>query len=569
MANDELVVGRVRIEAALTAMLPEGDAAQQIEAILDRPDMEGYIEALDARVFYQLIHDAGWEQAVDLVPYATPSQLQSFIDLDAWRADRLVPTRLNRWLQVLIEDASDEHLSRVVRELDSEVLAIYFKANVEVYETEEGQIPDWLPMHAKLSPDAIYAIVYVGEDEETFGVMWALLLRLYEVDRVLAWTLLEAARWELASDMEEHALRWRMTRLEELGFVSREEAYAAYKWLDPAKTLAQLEAGELGRWTSTHTPESLDMPAVMRSELGSEFYLVRVMEQIEDERFLSSLLYELMILQNRVMLADGLEPGELAAGREVIRRTMGYASLGLEYLSRGRMERAREVVEVVPARDLFRVGFTMASQLQKQARQLITRPTLTLVDDAPHGLAGEADVALLESLLRQRPTWAKDEATFDIFRSQEQVDEAALRLGKLAFKQLWLFVLQGATPDALVDLVSGGELITGPEMLTIDLLFATWLGSALVRGGRGDCRRPLTLAELQALSGALREAPWQAAGSAAFFTQLLDEVAARVPGAGRRLMTLWLDETLARLVDEFAAVERWEEVLPASGVVLV
>jgi hypothetical protein len=569
MVNDgELVVRRERIEAALTTMLPEGDAAQQIEAILDRPDMEGYIQALDARVFYQLIHDAGWEQAADLVPYATPSQIQNFIDLDAWRGDRLVPTRLNRWLDVLIEEASDEHFQRVCRELDPEVLALYFKANVEVYEAEEGgQIPEWLPSHARLSPDGIYAIVYSGEDEETFVVMWRLLWRLYELDRVLAWSLLEAARWELTSDMEEHALRWRTARLEELGFVSREEAYAVYKWLDPAKTLERLEAGELGYWTTTHTPEYLDMPAVMRSELGREFFLVRVMEQVEDSAFLSAMLYELMILQNRVMLADGLEPGELSAGREVIRRTMGYASLGLEYLARGVEARGVEVVRAVPVRDLFRVGFTMAAQLQKQARQLISRPTLTLVEEAPHGLAGEADVALLESLLRQRPTWARDEATFDIFRSQAQVDEAALRLGKLAFKQLWLFVLQGATPDALIDLVSG-DVVTGPEQLTIDLLFATWIASGLVRG-RGDCRHPLTLDELALLSEKLREAAWQADGVAVSFGPLIDEIGGRVPGAGRKMMTLWLEETLARLVDELAPVTRWDDVLPASGVVLV
>jgi hypothetical protein len=569
MANDELMVGRARIAAALTAMLPEGDAAQQIDAILDRPDLEGYIEALDARVFYQLIHDAGWEQAVDLLPYATPSQIQCFFDLDVWRGDRLVPTRLNRWLEALVNDAPDEQLQKVCRELDPEILALYFKTNVEVYETEEGQIPDWLPMHAKTSPDGVYAIVFMGEDEDTFGIMWGLLLRLYELDRVLAWTLLEAARWEMVSDMEEHALRWRTARMEELGFVSRDEAYASYKWLDPARTLARLEAGELGGWRGVTAPEALDMPAVMRSELGEEFFIVRVMERVEDTGALSAMLYELMVLQNRVMLADGMEAGELAAGREVIRRTMGYASVGLEYLARGEEARGVEVMEVVPIRDLFRVGFTMVAQLQKQARQLITRPTLTLVDDAPHGLAGEADVALLESLLRQRPTWARDEATFDIFRAQEQVDEAALRLGKLAFKQLWLFVLQGATPDALVDLVSGGDTITGPEQLSIDLLFATWVGSALVRGGRGDCKRPLTLAELPQLSAALRAAPWAAAGAHAHFHELLDEVATRVPGAGRRLMGMWLDETLARLVDEFAPVTEWAEVLPAAGVVLV
>ena len=53
------------------------------------------------------------------------------------------------------------------------------------------------------------------------------------------------------------------------------------------------------------------------------------------------------------------------------------------------------------------------------------RPTLSLVDGEPYALLHEDDAALMEGLLRQRPTWAGDAHTFDLFRDTQQVDDAA------------------------------------------------------------------------------------------------------------------------------------------------
>lgn len=559
------------LSAIARPMLPIQDAAQQIKALIERDDTAAAVQALDPQTLFNLIKTAGFDQGVDLIPYATPDQIQAFFDFDTWRRDELLSVRMHRWVGALIEETSDAQFKQVVRELDSELLAIYFKRGLQVYLADNGRIPDDVPDEAVLSPDLQYAIIY-PEDETHATNLRNLINRLFELDRVLAWTLIEAVRWELVSEMEEYAYRWRNARLQDHGFVPKEEAMAVYRLLDPVALREQLEQAQQrdqalpSTKPSLQTPAHQDLPTVLTSEFSDEFFILQILGVLEDPEQVRALLYELHGLVNRTLTADGIEPGELNSGRQVIRRTLGYLSLGLEYLSRADHERAQVIVQQLALKDILRAGYTIVVRLQHQARQLLHRPTLTMVDGQEYSLLNDHERALMEGLMRQRPTFAQSPEDFDLFKRQSQVDQAALRLGEIAIKQLWLFGAQRQSIEQLATLIYHDSLLVEPVDVTFDMCMTTVIAMLMARGQ--PALTPLTPADFSTLLEALAHAPWEA-DPAAYFNPILTEATRVLPTNSSPLLARWIMQRVEALKDELGALKDPQDALIVRTLVLL
>lgn len=532
--------------------LPEGDPVEQIDAILDRPDAVEYIKTLNPHSLFRLIKRAGFDQGVDLIPYTSPRQLQVFVDLDCWSDDRLDTDRMATWLAVLVADADDQHFRRAMRDIDPEVIGLFFKKNVVAIEiVEEGEIPPGMPENTELSPDNAYAIAY-PEDEDLAALMRALVDRLYFVDHGLAWTLFEAVRWELTSEMEETAFRFRTSRLEEFGFVERTEALEVYATLEPVEFRNRFEEGQLDEKPAVSPPDTFDVPAVISDNIDDQFYVFTILDSIDDDETVQRLCTELISLTNRTMVADGIEPGELETGREVVRRSAGFLSLGLEFVARADDDTARTALESIPLRSLFRVGYSITANLQKRAGDLEDRPTLSLIEGVPYSLLNPDERALFEGLAEIRPTFGRDEVTFEIFKNQDQVDRAALRIGMVAFKQLWLFGVTDHSVEQLAEMVYDGPLLNEPDTVTFDAFFTTAL---MTHGLHGEPElRGLTENELRNIPALLRDEPWDE-DPVGYFEPLIGPMLVELPSQTTGLATRWLEETLQRLVDEFAPVD--------------
>lgn len=545
--------------------LPPGEPAEQVKAIIEMDDPVGYLQSLDSQVFYQLIKSAGWDQTYDLIHYATPRQIQNFVDFDCWTRDRLICDKMDKWILALVTEADDAKLKEVCRNLDPEVLAIYFKTHLEVDELDEGRIPDHLEGNVATSPDGVYAIVF-PDDEDKAALLRTLIDRLYAADRVLAWTLLEAVRWELVSEMEEFAYKWRNSRLEEFGFVTREEAVEVYSYLDPQRYRERVDREMTPEeHVERLDPDKLDLPAVLEDELDEEFYAYAALSQLDDPDTVKRVVFQIGALTNRTMIADGIEPGEVESGREVIRRTLGYLSLGLEFLSRADLDLATEQLSTLPVKRIFQTGFSLPRKLQARLESLEHRPTLSIVEGDRYSLLDDDERALAESLSRPRPTFAWDAMRHEIFKSQEQLDSAAFRIGMIAFKQLWLFAVAHQTLETLAELIYSEQTTNEPVAVTFDTLFATWVANFLLAGEAA--LRPLRPGGIKRLSKVLREAPWD--DQQGYFKALLDQVNDSVPVASNRLCVRWINQTLERLAEEFGQITSVEKAAFFQDVLLV
>ncbi len=550
----------------LDSDLPPGEPVDQIDAILDRPDAEDYIKTLNPHSLFRLVKRAGFDQGVDLIPYTSPDQLQIFFDLDCWQKDRIDTGQMATWLTVLTSDADDDHFHRAMRDIDPEVISLFFKKNIVAVDVvEEGEIPDDMPPNAELSPDNAYAIVY-PENEDMAALLRAIVDRLYHVDQGLAWTLFEAVRWELTSDLEETAYQFRTSRLEEYGFVERTEALEIYATLDPVVFRNQWEEGGLDEKPAVDPPETFDVPAVVSDNVDDDFYIFSILDSLDDDETLQRLTTELISLTNRTMIADGIEPGELETGTQVVRRTAGFLSLGLEFAARADDDTARRAVVEIPLRSLFRVGYSITADLQKKAQDLDDRPTLSLIEGVPFSLLNPDERALFENLDDIRPTFARDRNTFELFRNQNQIDHAALRIGMVAFKQLWLFGVTDHTVEDLANMIYEGALLNEPDSVTFDLFMSTALATHLLH--QEPTLRGLTEGELRNLPHALRDEPW-GDDPLDYFEPVIGPMLVELPPQTTGLATRWLNETIDWLVDELAPVRDYIGPEPYLELLLV
>jgi len=554
--------------------LPPGRAAEQIDAILRRDDAPSYFRSLEPTTFYRLMKRAGWDQSYDLVQYASPEQVQVFVDLDCWNQDRLMEKDFEKWLASLVSESNDDHFQEVLRDLDPEIMAIFFKKNLEVEHTNEEQKPprgfDAGDREVATTPDGQYAVKY-PDDEETTSLIRMAIDRMYHTDRVLAWTLLEAVRWEMVSEMEERAYSWRNKRLLQFGFVPREEALEIYAYRDPVSYREDVRSRDIEPTADVNPPTAFEVPAVLREEFDAEFFLFDVMESLTDREQLKKLTFELRSLLNRAMVADGIDPGEIETGRQVVRRTLGYLSLGLEFLSHDDLDTARRDVVDLPLKRIFQTGYSLTRKIQKKLEELRDRPTLSLIEGDRYSLLDEDERALAESLERQRPTFAADAATFDVFKEQSQVDSASFGVGMIAFKQLWLFGVQGESVADVAESLFGEDTATSPEAATFNTLFATYLGRRLL--DETPSLNPLDTEMLARLPDAIREfrpddGDWSDTATGTL-NDVVESIVEETPVEARKLAIRWMTDTLETLDEELGDVRQIDKPDFFAEVVLV
>lgn len=541
------------------SFLPQIPAREQIHWMLDRPDADAFIEAQDPVVLLRVMEEAGWEEASALVPYISPWQLQVFLDFDVWRKDRFVSQKLIRWFETALELADDQKFKRFCRETDAEMLALLFQEHLMVglFDEDGDPPPEFNAYDWSNSPDGIYAIVF-PEDEEMSVLLRNMINRLYEVDRVMGWTLLEAARWELHSNMEEEAYRWRNSRLEEFGFVSREEAMDIYRPIDPVKLrdkgYQDIEHKRLDKIGKTTLPALFDP-----SQTGN-FYILQILDALPEDE-LALLFNELIAVQNRALLADGVEPSNAAIAREITERTLGYMSVGLEFLARGDDDEAEAWISNLAMREIFRVGFSLVSRLQRTARELEKRPTLTILEGERFSLLNEDERAFFEGISRPRPV-LQDPEGFRNFERQADIDSAAGRLALIAFKQIWTFGIEKFEAASIAELAT--TCANPATELGFDLLFRTRVANELLKQ---PSYTPLNATKLAELARLINERVQNDDSFEYFKEMMADTVVAVGPNAARPI-SAWISASITRLTEEIGSVMNPDPALLGEVVLL-
>ncbi|HWE26818.1 MAG TPA: DUF6178 family protein [Polyangia bacterium] len=347
------------------AALARARRGRKADAIISEPDAAKLVPTLPVQELYYAIKEVGLADAAELVALATADQVQGFVDLDVWERDHLDEQRLNAWIETLA-DAGFEQMGAIVDKLDPEVMALWLQRQAQIYDLTIEEAPQEPEGHFYPTPDRFYLldILVAGEEGKALE---RVLDWLYRYDLELGRRIIMAAKWEIASDLEEHAWRWRQGRMADLGYVDFYEALSIYRWLDPASV-------KLDEHTFVAPPPQTptELPAVLAGSLDEAGFFGKALGTLVSDADVERLHGALVLLINKAMAADLVDPGDFEHGKEALARAVAYVGLGLEYLSRGDATRAGQALGSVALERIFRVGFSLTLQVKTLAETLVT-----------------------------------------------------------------------------------------------------------------------------------------------------------------------------------------------------
>jgi hypothetical protein len=375
--------------ATLRVQLGAASGSRRLDLILDAPNPGALVRALPADELYFTIREIGLADSIELVQLASAEQFRIFLDLDAWRHGQLEPRRVLPWLRAARSGAPQDtrlatRLARKMAALDQELLFLVLRDAVRVHDLRVNDDPEVVSDQAWKTSDGAYLIEFVVEGTE-FVAIRGLLDDLEAEDPFKSSRLLGALAWELPSELEESALRWRQGRLADLGYPSLEEALSWYA-RPPARPAEA--PGQPSR-----------SPGFFLAPLSGRSLLARA-AQLLDPADREGLDPQLITAGNAVLVADGIDPVDLDQVRAAVAGARAMVELGLERLAGDDEARAAEVLAATPVKRLFQEGFGRVLELSWRADRLHRgggagrRGTPLL--DAPLG-------ELLEALASRRP----------------------------------------------------------------------------------------------------------------------------------------------------------------------
>jgi hypothetical protein len=290
------------------------------------------------------IEDAAW-----LLEHATPEQVVACVDLDGWRGTTADRPALDRWLDTLAM-TTDSTFLRSIRALDPELVVLFLKHRIQCFQKPDDD-EGWQPPEGGLTVEGQFYFVAIREGDDLETIV-AMLRALFAADYWIYFRMMQGIIHELDIVNEEWALRWRVGRLEDLGFPPWDRAMEIYQFIRRENRTAIPEEAtslDVGEW---HLP--VWMPSLPASA-DQQHLLFRTLAQLEESERRSA-LYAFIALANKVAVADRMELSDAESTPIAIDKTADFASAGLEFLSTELGLNTADVLRRVPLQRLFSIG---------------------------------------------------------------------------------------------------------------------------------------------------------------------------------------------------------------------
>lgn len=449
---------------------------KMMASLLEQKDTTTAVQALSPTEFYDLFHAVGGNDAMLLLEYANAEQVQTCLDLDIWQGDALMDSELAPWIEALVA-LPDEKFQEFWNGIDPEIMALFLHRNVHLYVAENKddvvEIPDGESKNIAQSPDFTYWIAY-PEDDTKAELVKQLVDKIYTVLGVQkAWSVLEGMHWEMATDLEETAYRFRTERIREYGFMPREEAAAIFTRVKVTDEIAEIQ-----KWTSADlyiepymAHHSLDGAiAALDKSVASNCYFEAILAKCTNRE---QIKFQMFAVAQQIATYDGYQPHEWDGFEDSMLWTVCYANLGLEYCSQCCDELAVKILLHTPLHRLVTLGFNVTLELQNKAKILVSRGHLSIIKDAKLSLLTNDQRDVIEGLLEPRPRPQLSAMT--PFVSAKDISRGALVIADIATRELFFGEALHKTRDDISLLAYTHELVSGVENVNFDNVIITFL----------------------------------------------------------------------------------------------
>jgi hypothetical protein len=363
--------------------LAEARGRKRLDVILGARDPQALVRALPADELYLTIRDIGLSDAAMLVQLASANQFKIFLDLDAWSRNTFDPRKTLPWLRAARAGAQREpraeaRWERKLAGLDMEVLLLVLRSTIRMHDLEQDPDPEIGSDHFMSTPEGKYVIEFLAEGLE-YAAVRGLLDDLFAEDPFRATRLLASLQWDIPSELEESAQRWRTGRLADLGYPSVEDALS---WFSRPPRAPGHPAAPPAR-----------PPGFFLATLASGSLLDRAVARLAPQDR-DPVEGQIIAAANAILVADAVDPGDVEAVRRAFEGARGYLELGLDRLAGGDDGRAAEVLGATPVKRIFQEGFGRVLELAWRAQEIRRRAGAELrfgapIDEALAALAGK------------------------------------------------------------------------------------------------------------------------------------------------------------------------------------
>ncbi|MBW2219205.1 MAG: hypothetical protein JRF40_06920 [Deltaproteobacteria bacterium] len=387
-------------------------AEKALDAVLESPEALPLVHSFPVDDFYFLIHDIGLEDSLQLLSMASSKQWEYILDQEIWEKDRVDNQSVVKWFDLFLKSDSNRFV-KWLRDDRLDIAELFLFRNIEVIKREHDEDPsDFGSGYFTL--DDVYYIKIIdsplggwpdtGSDELRERVITSLLKKVAEDDYIRYQMLLTETTAVIPAEAEEEAYRLKNVRLAEKGFLPFEEAVGIYQPLTP---------GEKGLLTIKKAEQDADekgtvagVPYYHLAMMDEQNVFARALMSLDQSAILSNLQVEFGTLCNTLVAADNKKIRGKESLGGIVRKACGYISLGFSRISEGKdeptLQQAHELIQQYPLSQIFRTGYGMALDLQKQIREW--RKKSRLVENGlPLSFWGEEYMGVIGGLLLKRP----------------------------------------------------------------------------------------------------------------------------------------------------------------------
>ena len=418
-------------------------AEKAMDVILNARQPAALVHSIPETDLFFLVQDIGPEDSLPLLALASNAQWDFMLDMGVWKGDRIEIRSLTRWLNLRFLADPDRFL-RWFQNEETEFIEWYLFRNIQIRVLEPDEEPADIP-DAFMTIDNMVYFRFLPEsgdmtssedetdasdtDEERYTFITRFLEKLYSEDPIQYQNVMLETRTILSAETEEEAWRIRNIRMAEKGFLPFDEAIGVYQPLKPdaipKRIISKKRTGE------PHLP----VPAYASGMLEADNVFVRSLKTLEQDRMLPEIQTELASLINQLVVADQKKIASRADIEEVVKKAVGYLSIGLERLSAKPLDvvRSASLIRSRLLSGIFRVGYGAALELKWQAQGWV-KESWFMTQKLPLGFWGEAWLGVLGGLLIKKPLFFDNYQTgvlYREFRSLEDIQATQIILNQI------------------------------------------------------------------------------------------------------------------------------------------
>lgn len=450
-----------------------------LNMVLDHENPGELVKSMTKVDLFWLIKKVGEDDSFPLLSLASTEQWQYIMDMETWDRDTLNMPGTFQWLNRL-QKADPERLPQFLYSEDGSLLSHLFFSKIIDLKIKDDD--DFVPPEGYITFDNLYYIKILAGDQsqDVEAILKNMALR----DHNRFQALIMGIQGSIPAEIEEEMYRLKSVRLAEEGYLPFEEAAAVYAHLK-INTLKKDSSEYILNIPEDDKTRSL-VPITPFITTRQDDLFAMTVSGIDDYLVLDRLRLEFGGLCNQILSADRIKFESVDDLINVCRKAGGYINIGLEKLSEGNIEIAKEFIKNHPLLILFRAGFSQALELNWHAKKWLESSWFAQKGLDPD-FWGDNSGGALKGVLLDKPLYYSEEKEKDSFRdfhSLDEIIETKIILDRMALLDMLIenIIIESDSQDPDTE---GGKDIT-----IYSLLITFWIKGII---GLPDDFEPLTL----------------------------------------------------------------------------